>query len=502
MKLELVPMKKLIDINSLQEVSDSILFEKGYIPTSKGVLSTQIFGVSVNERRKNYAFIDLKGYFIHPYIYKILKRLNRKFETIVQGQSNFKIENGDLIEIGEEETGGGTGLDWLYKNWDKIKFKRNDSSIRNERIDVLENHSKDILFCHQWIVIPAFYRDVNLQNASSGKISHNELNDLYMKLIRLASVLSNSNTFDFVLNNTKAKIQNCLIDIYDSFKGKIEKKNGLIRKSLLGKSVDYGVRSVITAPVFDSDTVEDMKVDFYHTGVPLYQCCSLFTPFIIHWVRRFFIRECEKIGSKYPVKLESGEIIYVKLEDPDLYFNVEYIKKKIDRFVASPADRFEKIELPINDPRVKKKVYMAFSGREYEKGKPETESPLIHRPATWTDILYMAATDVTEDKHIIVTRYPLLDYFGTFPNRITVLSTHRTYPVYVGGKLYKHYPVVNLKMKKDEISTAFANTATISNLYLAGLGGDYDGDFDTTWSPYIEIYRKKFCERLTIGVIV
>jgi len=482
MKIDLIPVKKFIEENKLKEVTESIIFEKGNIPTSNGLLSTDIFGVSVNERRETYAYMGLNGHFITPFVYKLLKRMNRNFESIVYGSKKFVInKEGQLIE---DEENGDTGLEFLYKNWDKLNFMRNNSMIRSERIDVLDAFDKDTIFCQQWIVIPAFYRDVNLQNASKGILSHHVINDKYSKLIRLASILRNDNNFDFVLNTTRAKIQETLVEIYDELKGKIEKKQGLIRKSLLGKSVDYGARSVISAPVFKSNRPEEMDIDFYHCGIPLAQCCSLFTPFIISWVKRFFQRELEKTGNKYPIRTKEGEIKYVKLKDPGLYFNEDYIKKQVDRFIYSYSDRFEKIKLPVEDPEYEGKINLSFIGKEYRPGAPETESPLVQRAATWCDILYQAAVEVTSDKMVYVTRYPLLDYFGTFPNKITVLSTHDTVPMYVGGRVYKNYPKVDLKATKEQISVSFADTVTMSNLYLTGLGGDYDGDQVTVKSVF------------------
>ena len=470
MKIDLIPIKKFIIANNLKEVTDAILFEKGNIPTSGGLLSTEIFGTSIKERRETYAFIRLNGHFLHPLIFKLLKRMNRNFEHIVYGTKKFIIdEKGQLVE---DEEKGETGLEFLYKNWEKLNFERNNSMIRNERIDLLNAFDKDTLFTEYWIVIPAFYRDVNLQSSSQGKISHHEINDKYSKLIRLASVLKNDNNFDFVLNTTRAKIQETLVEIYDLLKGKLEKKHGLIRKSLLGKSIDYGARSVISAPVFHANRPEEMQIDFYHCGVPLAQCCSLFTPFIVSWVKRFFQREIEKMGAKFPVKTKDGSIKYVQLKDPGLYFNEEYVKKQIDRFVFSTVDRFEPIELPVEEEEFKGKVFLTFAGRFYDGKTPESESPLIQRPATWTDVLYQAAVDVTSDKMVWVTRYPLLDYFGMLPNKISVLSTQKTVPMYVGSKVYKFYPDVDLNMPKDKVAVYFIDTVTMSNLYLAGLGGD------------------------------
>lgn len=471
MKIDLIPTKKFIIINNLKQVTDSIIFQKGNTPSSGGLLSTDIFGVSVKDRKETFAYIKLNGHFILPFIYKLLKRMNRNFENIVYGSKKFSVtKEGDLIE----DENGDTGLEFLYNNWEKIDFKRNKSMIRNERIDLLDSYDKDTLFTEFCIVIPAFYRDVNLQSASQGKISHHEINDKYSKLIRLSSILSNNNNFDFILNTTRAKIQETMVEIYDLLKGKIEKKQGLIRKSLLGKSIDYGARSVISAPIFNANKPEEMDIDFYHTGIPLAQCCSMFTPFIVAWVRRFFQRELEKIGNKYVGKI-NGDFKTVKLVDPEMYFNEEYIKKQIDKFIYSYSDRFERVSLPVDDKEAEKlglKPYLAFIGREYKEGVPESESPLVQRAATWCDILFQAAADVTSEKYVYITRYPLLDYFGTFPNQITVLSTQETIPMFVGGKVYKNYPKIDLNMPKEKVFVAFNDTVTMSNLYLTGLGGD------------------------------
>ena len=248
----------------------------------------------------------------------------------------------------------------------------------------------------------------------------------------------------------------------------------MIRKNLLGKSTDYGARLVISAPVFHAESHEDMQIDFYHTGIPLSQCCSLFNPFIVTWVKTFFQREFEMVGKKYPVKTKDGKITYVELDSPELYYNDEFIKKNIDRFIHSPSDRFDPIEVPVKDKSIGP-VYFNFAATVYEKNKPESESNIFNRPATWTDILYQAAVDVTSDKCVFITRYPLNDYFGIFPNMITVTSTRETMPVYINHKLYKHYPKIDTKLDKKDVYMQFIDTVSMSNVYLEGLGGDYDG---------------------------
>ena len=43
---------------------------------------------------------------------------------------------------------------------------------------------------------------------------------------------------------------------------------------------------------------------------------------------------------------------------------------------------------------------------EYNKGKRESET-MVERDLTWMDVLYIAACEATEDKMVLITRYPV-----------------------------------------------------------------------------------------------
>ena len=183
MDLALFNTTVMTDGNNLKPITNPVVFDKGYVPTADGVLSTEIFGMSVRDRKNRFAYIELNGHFIHPYIYKLLKRMNRNFEHIVSANKTFKIsEDGELIP----DESGDTGLEWLYKNWAKINFSKNGSMMRNERVDLLKATPKDTIFTKRWLVMPAFYRDVDLQSVVGEQQAPKlpEINDLYTKLIR------------------------------------------------------------------------------------------------------------------------------------------------------------------------------------------------------------------------------------------------------------------------------------------------------------------------------
>ena len=465
MKLDLMDVRKVIRLNGLEEVKNPILFETGNIPTPDGLLSLEIFGSTSRERKETYAYISLHDYFIHPFAYKMITRLDRRIDSIVKGTKKFVItEQGELVE---DEEKGKTGCAWLYQNWNKIKFKKNESNVRNERVSLIEAYSRDVLFVQEWIVIPPFYRDVNFQNVGDGKLSHNDLTDLYAKLLRYANQIQASSEFDFVVNATKTKVQETLVEIYDYFKQKMHKKHGLIRKSLLGKSVDYGVRAVIAAPEFTGNTYDQNIVSFHYCAVPVSMICTLFFPFMLHELRNFFKEQYEALGyriedlSQYNSKLSGS----ADLDDFDFYYNEEYLKKMMDVFTRSYDNRFKKVEIPLKQ---KQKFEIYYKIRlEKEDG---TE---IIRDMTYTDVLFICANRAAADKHVFLTRYPVENHLGSIPSKLNVSSTVQTERMIYNGKLYEYYPKVDFNMSPVDVSTYFYDVLKLSNVLLKKFGGDY-----------------------------
>jgi len=467
MKIDLMDVERLIRTNGLEgkEVTNPILFEAGNVPTADGMLSLEIFGMTSKERKENYAYISLHDYFLHPYVYKILLRLDRRIEAIVKGTRKFIITEAG--ELKEDEENGNNGCAWLYKNWDKIKFKRNDSNVRNERINLIEAYNKNVLFVKRWIVIPAFYRDVNFQKSDSGKLSHNELTDLYCKLLKFTNMLASINEFDFMINSNRGKVQDTLVEIYDYFKHKLEKKNGLIRKSLLGKTVDYGVRAVIAAPEFRSDRYDDNIVDFTHCAIPIALLCTLFYPFMLHELRNFFNEQYEMLNykiedlSEYNKKLSGS----ADLLDFNFYYSDDYFKKMMDGFTRTYDDRFKRVEIPLKQEQ----PYPIY----YKIKLQKEDGTEIVRDMTITDVLFIVANRAAADKHVFITRYPITNHLGSIPSKLNVSSTVKTEPMIYNGVLYKFYPVVDLNMSPVEITTYFYDVLKLSNVLLKQFGGDY-----------------------------
>lgn len=470
MKIDVFNIKEFIDLNQLSKITSPILFQRGDVPDPYGLISNEIFGVDIRSRKLNFAFIDLHGHFFNPHIYKAFKRLWRNIEKVINGDYFYNIDSTGYIY--QDNENGRTGIENIYKDWDKINWEKSvdTSSMRNERIDLLTKTKKNVIFMDYQIVIPAFYRDVNLSGKGGGETP--VINDSYAKLIRLASLLENRDMFDFTIHSTYYNMQNIIVEIYDYFKLKLEKKGGMLRKFLLGKNTDYCTRSVISAPIYHAEHPDKMETDFMHSGIPISQICSLCYPlmmaFIKNWFENEFIHNKE---TKLMYNSKSNET--VTLKNPESYFTDEFIKKMMDRYIRDPEYRFTPIKVPLSNGKF---GFIHHTGTVYDSTNSSEVSSVFDRPMTVTDLLYIAAYDVTKDKHAFSTRYPVSDSYGVFFTQVRVISTMITEVVKIGQTIYDYYPKVELNLSEAEIATRFKETTIFSSSFLEGIGGDYDGD--------------------------
>lgn len=508
LSMELLDIDKFIKVNSLEEVSDPVFFN-GPTPTERGLLSNEIFGITKSERSGIYAYIDLGGTFIHPIVYKVLCKLNNKIPDIVNGTDFFIIDDsGDLIKSDD----GHTGIDWFRKNFSKIKFKKNESTSRNRYVDFIE-YARDKMWITKYIVSPPYYRDVDTRQASIGV---GEINKLYSSLIIATRSIKDTSSYGLTLEDvTKARVQNILVQIFDwygngtTIGGQETPKNlpgkyGLIKRGLLYKTVDYSTRLVLSAPDVEAENVDDIMVNMDYAGLPLASAICNFKPFIMFWLRRFF--ENRFAGRmEYPVHINDKDTVMVPLVDYQIAFSDVLLEEQIERFIHGYSNRFIPIEIPIDKVEYTKrmkekhytkkelltpeKMYLFMGGyvlnnsSDYNETKNDYSSfKKIDRPLTWCDLFYRAACEVTSDKNILVTRFPIDSYLNQFPTKVRIKSTIKTQPMVVSDgfedntKFYNWYPVINKEDIGGNTSPLFSDTFSMCNGLIGAMGADYDGD--------------------------
>lgn len=475
MKIQLITDKIIIG-NGLKQVTNPIMFERAQIPTVGGLFSEHIFGTTLEERMRAYAYVDLKMKFFHPYVFEVIKKVYRNIAKIAAGESAWHITpEGELIEIPDVDNPlydeDNTGLSWIISNFKKVKFTENESTGRKNNLTFLKSLTDDELFITKWLVVPVFYRDVDM---STGRPSVPEINYEYNNLIKYTNMLT-KDAIGFFNNKAMYNVQLTLVKMRVFSQSLIAKKQGAFHQTVLGKSIDRGCRSVISVPIMNEVNVpEDNSVDMFHSGIPLAQCLVLGYDFVIKWCEDFFRQEFDGVSKKSMYRknpdTKEYDLVAVPIKDQLSLYTTDYIRKKMKNFINTYGGRFEPLMIQLQDGQ---EVYMSFTGRGMSRQK---DSPLAatitNRPMTWTDLFYMAAVETLSDKHVYITRYPLTDYLGIFPTLCVPLSTVNTMPVMIGDTLYKNYPVVDMNMSQDEVSTNFIDTTEISNLFLEAIGGD------------------------------
>lgn len=466
MKVGLLNTEEFISVNNLKEITSPVMFQRGNNPHPEGLFSTEIFGMTPKDRKETFAYINLNHVFLHPHIYKIMKRFFRNVEKIVNGSSYYQINSEGHLVL-SDNINGETGVQFLYDNWEKIKWEYSDSPSRNERIDVVTKSKKSEVFISKLIIIPPFYRDVT---SSSGGGQIPEINNFYANAIRLSSILKENDLFSFNLYSSQYAIQELLVETYDYFKEKLQSKNGLLRKYLMGKNVDLCTRAVITAASFHANRPEDMQINLKYSGVPISHILSLCNPFIMTWIKNFFERELMDPSEKHLIDSRTGKVVeLVELANPELIFTDKEITKKMNSFIKDPDMRFKPIEVPLKNGKTS---YLLFHGKRYDMRNKDEIASIANRKMTWTDVFYMACEDAVKDKHAIITRYPLIDQYGLFVTRVTTLSTSKTVPMQVGETLYPYYPDIDLSVPDSKVPTLFIDSVMFSNSYLPGIDGD------------------------------
>jgi hypothetical protein len=490
---EIMDQPKFIKRNEVQQITNPTFFERAGVPTSDGLLSNEIFGITMDERSGIYAYIDLHGTYIDPSIYKAMIKVNPDIKKVVHGIGNWKItDDGDLVE----DEKGDSGIDFLKKNRDNIKFKRNDSMSRNLKIDYIERHIKSPrCFITKYIVIPAYYRDVN---TSSSNVGVGFINKMYSNLISFANQSSEESYYGLSKTHaTSGRIQETILAIYDYFSGNtnsmiqdkdvgvgLQGKFGIIRRSVTSKTADYSCRLVISAPNVKYDKRQDQMVDLDHAAVPLSSAITIFYPYMLFLVRRFFEKEFAN-GSLYPcVNKDTKEVKYYHVKDPLVEFSDERITAEMKRFIHGNSNRIIPIEVPVEEDDGRT-YYLYFKG---VMGDPENldynPEAIYQRRLTWVDVFYRAAVEACSDKVGLVTRYPMDSRYNQFPVGLVVSSTIETENMVVDGKFYKYYPKIREEDIGSDTSSTFIDTFVMSNLYLGAIGGDYDGDTVTLKGVY------------------
>ncbi|MGL6130758.1 MAG: hypothetical protein ACRCZ9_03955 [Fusobacteriaceae bacterium] len=481
MRTKLTDHQNYIRVHKTLEVTESSPFVNGTTPNPNGLLSPLIFGITPEERRLKMGVIDLGDYYIRPLVYKrVIKRTYRNIDKLLSGQTMFWVSaDGELMEVTDDSkipsgVKKGTGIRFFYDNFESIKIKNfedaeDDSETLKDIKRLYNRGGRDNIFSRKILVYPIAFRDVNVGDSSTGL---DDVNYLYQQLLMYKDIIEkNSGGMMFNVEDVKFRIQTTLVSIYDYFASLCFGKDGIQRKRVMGKTVDYAARTVISAPSFTSDEFGDNAINLDTCGLPLSACVDMYSPFVLNELESF---TKYLFDSGYLIK-NNGSLL--DKNEFDEFFNRNTLSDMMDKYVNSWGERFSTI--PISK-----------DGSVIKVNLRNGDSIVEGHELTLVELMYICAYGGVEErgKHNLWSRYPIQDYLGVMGSRTHVLNLEYKCTMNVNDTMdFKYYPDIllvqqkmkdleNDMMREELVSSIFEETTQISNLHLEGIGGDYDGD--------------------------
>jgi len=333
---------KLLDVNKFIKekqakpvTSPDPLIKKGglWIENPNGLYSDFIFGRTIREQREKYGYIDFKTFIMHPFIFKNLGKINSIFAAVANKKKYVKIENGELIEVPENE--GKTGIQFLIDNWKKIDLEKYKKPTNEYFIDFLKTAQEKLIFIDKIPVIPVIYRPYSIRN---GRVEIDEITEKYQKILytiykndlnteqqlmvkNMTNEISDNDLFNVLFQNqTKNdKIQKYVNVLYDYFISKLEKKEGFFRSKLIGKRLDNVARLVANAR-------PDVPIDC--AVIPWHVLLNLFDALVIGYLQSHPEIK-EKLGLQDLTLDDLGKHLYYIYKNCDIYCNSNKDKVEI-----------------------------------------------------------------------------------------------------------------------------------------------------------------------------
>ena len=447
---------------------------------NEGLFSTTIFGdVGSPERMSNFGYIDLGIDILHPRIYKELTSLNSLYKGMLEGTA-YGIYDKKLKDfVLSDRVDGKTGFYAFMEHYEDIKYKLTDSIQREFKIKFITNYKASDVIMNKYLVMPAGLRDYKI--LESGKAMENEINNLYRKMLTIASsakVFKNDvkNKDNEYISAVRKRLQKIAIDIYDYIENLLDGKSKFIQGKWTKRAIMYSTRNVITAAPVEIKNLEDSeRPTGLSSQIGLYQTIKGILPIAIFQTRTRFLQDIFDINSTRAMLIDKKTLRRVP---------VDITEKTRSRWVTD--DGLEETINKLMQDEIKNapiEVDGNYLLLVYENGDKieilkSLDTPGLNlkpgdvRPITYGELFYLSIFDIIHTYPVYVTRYPIVNYGGIVPSIPYLKSTLRFKKALVklpNSTEYRkaiEYPIIGEK---------WFSSLSVPEIFLEALGADFDG---------------------------
>lgn len=468
---KLVGLKPVTSLASFDGLSKN--FDEG------GLYSISIFGRIGDERRsRRFSYIDIKLPILHPMIYRVITQMKRFYSEIMEGTAYAEWDKETKSFIKSDQLRGSTGYSFFLSHWNELEFETTDSEDRLTNIKLIKDYRSTAL-TSKIIVMPAGLRDVQIEDDS--RISEDEINLLYRKLLSIANSIPKSaveHSAD-MLNGPRKSLQNTFNQIYDYIEAMLDGKKKLIMDKWVSRKVYNGTRNVATSMHFKSDNLNSKSnISFNDTTVGLYQYMKSVLPVTKFNLRNGFLSKVF-MGPSAPVNLVNKktlklETVQLKPYYYDSWMTDEGLEKVITQF-GEETLRNRELEIEGRYVGLIYKGPGVFKLFQDIDELPEGFDRALVAPVTFCELMYISVYHDSNKYPAFVTRYPITGFGSIYISKIYLkptLKSETRAPLGDDWQIDSSKPVAyEFPTKSDYINSFSPHTSKI-----ARLGMDYDGD--------------------------
>lgn len=449
-----------------------------------GLFSVLIFGrVGDEARDRRFSYIDLKASIFHPVIFERLCQLKNLYRGIISGDQYAVWDEQARDFKPSNELDGETGYAFFTRHWEKIRFVRNNSDVRNQRIDLIEKY-RDVALTDKMLVMPAGLRDVEIDKSERMKVG--EQNAIYRKVLSAARTIGNFDNPNeqAVLDGPRLMMMRAFNELYESMQQMLTGKKGFLQDKWASRRVFDGTRNVITAVDHSvSDLNAPNALRFTDTVVGLWQLSRAVLPKTVYFLKTQYLQSIFDYGDSQarlvdPATL-NAEIVSLASDDYDRWMTVEGLEKQVARFrVVSQRDK----PLRVGDrylaliyagplPGTALQAFRVFS--DINELPAEFDRKYV-RPINMVELLYLSGYREWNNFCGTVTRYPVTNLDSCYP---TTLYCRTTTVGEVRVELGEDWQPIGEDHVAYEFPiygkpTTYQDSLGIPSIRIAGLGAD------------------------------